>query len=62
MSRAWLIIRWCSVVFVRLPSRVRLASNAAVDIAANAPILLPVSNLTVPHSDNNSIIRSLLRH
>jgi len=45
-----------SVVFIWVPSYVRLADNSAADSAAKAALLLPVSNLTVPHLDYKSLI------
>jgi len=41
-----------------VPSHVGLAGNLAADIAAKTALLLPVSNLTFPNSDLNSLIRS----
>jgi len=40
-----------------IPSHVGLAGNSAADSAAKASLLLPVSSLTVPHSDYKSRIR-----
>jgi len=51
MSRAWFII---SVVFMRVHGHVGLAGNSTADIA----LLLPVSNLTVPHSYYTSVLRT----
>jgi len=56
MSRARHIIRWYQCFFMWVPSHVWLAGNSAADIAAKAGQLLPVSNLTIPHSDYNSLI------
>jgi len=44
-----------------VPSHVGLAGNSAADIAAKAALLLAVSNLTVPHSYFNSLIRTQAR-
>jgi len=46
-----------SVVFMWVPSHVGLAVDSAADSAAKDALLLPVSNLTVPHSDYKSLIR-----
>jgi len=46
------------VVPVWVPSHVGLAGNSNVDIAAKAALLLPLSTLTDPHSDYNSLIRT----
>jgi len=43
-----------SVVFMLVRSHIGLAGNSAADSAAKDALLLPVSNLTVPHSDYNS--------
>jgi hypothetical protein len=40
-----------------VPSHVGLAGNSAADTAAKAALLLPMSNLTVPHSDYCSLKR-----
>jgi len=40
-----------------VPSHVWLAGNSAADNASKDALLLPVSNLTVPHSDYKSLIR-----
>jgi len=42
-----------------VPSHVGLAGNSAADIAAKAALLLPISNLPVPHLDYWYRIRSL---
>jgi len=57
MSRTFLSGGTC-VVFKWVPSHVGLAGNSAADIAAKAGLLLPVSRLTVPHSDYNSLIHT----
>jgi hypothetical protein len=41
-----------------VPTHVGLAGNSAADIAAKAALLLPISNLSVPHSDFCSLIGS----
>jgi len=41
-----------------VPSNVGLAGNLAADSAAKAALILPVSNLTVPDSDYNSLLRT----
>jgi len=53
----YLISDGTSVVFIWLPSHVGLADNSAVNIAAKAALLLPVSNLTVLNSDYKSLVR-----
>jgi len=42
-----------SVIFVCIPSHVGLAGNSAADSA----LLLPVSSLTIPHSNRKSLMR-----
>jgi len=53
-----LLLGGTNVVLMWVPSHVLLAGNSAVDIAANAALLLPVSSVTVPHSDYSSLIRT----
>ena len=45
-----------------IPSHVRLAGNLAADTAAKAALLILVSNLTLPHSDYFSLIRTLVHN
>jgi len=54
-----LISHGSSVAFMWVPGHVRLAGNSAADNAAKAALLLPVSSLTVPHSDYKSRIQAL---
>jgi len=53
-----LLSRGTSIVFMWVASHVGLAGNLAADNAAKAALLLPVSNLTVPHSSCSSLIRT----
>jgi len=52
-----LISHGSSVVFMWVPGHIGLAGNSAVDSAAKAALLLPVSSLTAPHSDYKSLKR-----
>jgi len=52
-----LISNGSSVLFMWVPGHVGLAGNLVADSAAKAVLLLPVSTLTVPHSDYISLIR-----
>jgi len=45
-----------NIVFMWVPSDVGLPGNSVKDISSKAAVLLPVSNLTVPHSDCSSLI------
>ena len=63
MQKLPLLLSNHKVVFMWVPSHIGLAGNSAADIAAKAALLLPVSNLPVPHSDYFYPIRSLsLKH
>jgi len=58
MLRVWSNIRWYQICFyVGSYNHVGLADNSAADSAAKAVQLLPVSSLTVPHSDYTSLVR-----
>jgi len=57
MSCAWFNIRWFHCCFYVSFGHVGLAGNSAADSAAKAALLLPVSSLTVSHSDYKSHIR-----
>jgi hypothetical protein len=59
VSYACLILsRGAKVADMWVPSHVGLAGNSAIDIAAKAALLLPISNLPVPSSDFCLLIRS----
>jgi len=47
-----------SVVIMWVASHVGLSGNFAACIAVKVTLFLPESNLTVPHSDYNSLIRT----
>jgi len=57
MSCAWFNIRWFQCFFMWVSGHVALAGNSAANSAAKAALLLPVSSLTIPHSDYKSLIR-----
>ena len=44
-----------SLVFIRVPSHVRLADNLTADATAKATLNLPVTNLTISYSDYKSL-------
>ena len=46
------------LVFIWVPSYVGLAGNSAADIAVKAALLLPISNLSLPHTDYSPLIRT----
>ena len=52
------VIRGFSIVFIWVPSHVGLAGNTAADAAAKAALNLPVTNLAIPYSDYNYLIRT----
>ena len=54
-----LLSRDAQVAFIWVPSHVGLAGNSAADIAAQASLLLPISNPPVPPSDSCGLMRSL---
>ncbi len=57
------LARGTKVAFMWVPSRIGLAGNSAANAAAKAALLLPITNLPVPHSDYFYPIRSLsLKH
>ena len=52
------VIRGFSIVFIWVPSHVGLAGNTAADAAVKAALNLPVTNLAMPYSDYNFLIRT----
>jgi len=50
-----------NVVFMWVSSHIGVTRNSAADIAAKAAVLLPLSNLTIPHSDYHSLMRNQAR-
>ena len=47
-----------TIKFMWPPSHIDVTSNSADDTAAEATVLMPISNLTVSHSDYLSLIRT----
>jgi hypothetical protein len=53
-----LLLVGVELVFIWVPSHIGLAGNSAADIAAKAALLLPISNLALPHTDYSPLIET----